>query len=140
MSFLHNIRVGFFASQWGSRQLSIEECKLGITKFHATAPAELALDVCRDPGGNVDRGIVLAYSGGFPVTFKRGILTCPYLATKYQYSGIAFALFMRQITGCEIYSDDEGRFLTAEEIIPTLPLSDVFHKFLIRLHQRTDVS
>ncbi len=130
MSFLHSIHVGFFEQE--HRDLRLDECKKLLARFQAAVPLELQLELCEEPRGDPDRQLILAYAGGFPVLFKRGTLVCPYLATEYNYPSIAFAVYVHLSTGSEIYSYDEGRCLTVDEIIPKTPFSDVMREVMAR--------
>jgi hypothetical protein len=121
VSFLHQIRVGFFGTRLenrSARDLSAEECLEWLKRYNECAPEALRVSVEPDPAGTPNRGMVLGSAEGYPITLKAGVLSCPYLATKYVTSSIGFVAFLHKTIGCSIYSDDDSKFLTLEEFIP----------------------
>lgn len=131
MSFLHNVRVGFFGTPEEScpqRDFHVEECVEHLKRFVGGASDELRVELEPSPRGNPARGVVLASASGFPIVLKNGFLVCPYLASTYILGSIAFVVFLCQSTGCSIYSDDEGRFLSLDEFVPKTSFAHVLRQ------------
>lgn len=119
----------------------MEECIEHIKRFLEAAPDGLYVELEPSPKGNPARGFVLAYADGYPIVLKDGILTCPYLTSTYILGSIAFVMFLSQSTGCSIYSDDEGRFLTLEEFIPKTSFAHILQQVIDnRMGQRCEGS
>jgi hypothetical protein len=133
MSFLHNVRVGFFGTPEETcpqRDLQLEECIEYLKRFVAGAPDELQIELEPSPKSNPARGVVLASADGFPIVLKGGLLICPYLASRYILGSIAFVVYFCHITGCSIYSDDEGRFLSQDEFIPKTDFARILQEVI----------
>jgi hypothetical protein len=142
MSFLHNIHIGFFGTneEKNSRGgFELNECINLVNSFARVSLPEFNISVESTCRGNMEKGIVLAYFDGFPVILKGGLLICPYLSTSYIVGSIAFVLFVQSQTSCSIYSFDEGKFLSPEELIPSQSFSDIMRTILMKeQNQGTD--
>lgn len=128
MSFVHNVRVGFYgaaADASSARELQLEECAKLMTDFAKSASAELQVQADASPRGDVTRGYILGYASGHPIVLKAGMLVCPYVSTSFILGSIAFVASVHLSLGCPIYSDDEGRFLSLREFIPENKFSEV---------------
>jgi hypothetical protein len=128
MSFVHNLRVGFFGTPpeaCPARQLGAEECSRLLRRYNECAPEDVRVMVEPEPRGTTSRGMVLGSVDGFSIILKGGILICPYLATSYLAGAICFVAFLHKTIGCSIYSDDDGKFLSLEELVPQQSFSAV---------------
>lgn len=133
MSFIHKVRVGFFGTpeeQHPGRELGWEECLEWMRKYNEKAEPSLRLVLDPDARGTVERGRALAHFEGYTIGLKKGVLSCPTLATHYILGSINFVVFLHQAIGCSIYSDDEGRFLTLDEFVPKRSFSAEFREML----------
>ena len=128
MSFLHNVRVGFFGTETEPvprRDLLVDECMHLISDFAKSAPASLQIETVSVPQGDFARGCAIGYASGHPIVLKAGLLICPCLSTVFILGSIAFAAFVHIRLGCSIYSGDDGRFLSLEEFIPSRDFSEI---------------
>ena len=126
MSFLHNVKIGVFSDTYEQmRSLELDECQLIVEQFKQIAPKSFNFLPEQPKSGDLAKGVVLGRFDGFPLVLKNGMLTCPYLSTRYHVGAIAFAVYMTQRLNCRILSLDDGRFLSLEEFIPKMAFSEI---------------
>lgn len=121
MSFIHQVRVGFFGppqEATPAKDLNAEESVQLLRRYNECALEDMRLLVEPVLRGTPTRGIVLGSTDGHPILLKAGMLICPYLATSYISGSICFVAFLHKLIGCSIYSEDEGKFLSLEEFVP----------------------
>ena len=136
MSFVHNVRVGFFGTpdeKHPARELGPDECMGWMRRYNDFAPEDLHVLVEPVPRGTLSRGMVLGYVEGHPITLKNGLLTCPVLTTHYVGGSIAFVAFLHKAIDCSIYSDDDGRFLTLDEFVPRESFKETFRRVMLSI-------
>lgn len=139
MSFVHNVRVGFFGvpqEHIPARQFSADECVQLLRRYNECAPENLRVLVEPAVHGTANRGMVLGSVDGFPIVLKGGILICPYLATGYVAGAVCFVAFLHKLVGCSIYSDDEGKFLSLEEFVPDVSFSSVIQTVMQQQNEK----
>ncbi len=128
MSFVHNVRVGFFGFPEESspaRELQADECLDLLQRYNANMPESLQVRVELPARPAVRGSQTIGIADNWPIVLRSGFLTCPYLAMGYIPSGVGFAAFVQKALGCSIYSDDDGRVLSLEEFIPAESFSSI---------------
>lgn len=127
MSLIHHLQVGFYGPPFDAHSetdFTLNDCLALLREFNTTVPAEAQLTLLEPVKGSNTRGWYVAEIETYHVVYKRGIVTCPYLTTQYNKTAIALIAWLQTRLDCSIYSEDEGRFLTAAEVVPQTPFLD----------------
>jgi|GEM_PF-3711997 hypothetical protein len=127
MSFVHQLQVGYFGPPFDARteaDFPLANCLAVLREYNATVPADAQVTIREPVKGSDARGWYVAEIDAHHIVYKRGIVTCPYLTTKYSKTALAFIAWLQARLECSIYSEDEGRFLTPVELVPKTPFLD----------------
>jgi hypothetical protein len=129
MSFLHTIEVGYFQTE-DLGALSVESSCQFLARYNQVAPPELRITPEQPVMDSPQRGVVVAVAEGYPIIHRKGKLICPYLLSQYFYGSIVFALCAAHFFKCDVYTPDEGRVLTADELLSKSPFSDIVRQMM----------
>lgn len=116
MSMLHCLELGFFRSEiYGDKEIDLDTCLRCVMDYSIYAPDHLRIQPVSSSTIQKDTTGV-AYADGYPIYYCRGTIICPYFSTRLHYSSIGFMIFSASLLQCDIYSPDDGNFLSAEEL------------------------